>query len=326
MQVFRNLSSADDKRGIALTIGNFDGVHRGHQAMLRRLLARAAERDVPAAVMTFEPHPREFFAPAAAPARLSSLREKLELFAQAGVDRCYVCRFDQRLAALSAESFVHDVLRHKLHARWILIGDDFRFGAQRRGDFAMLHEMSRGTDLEVEAMRSVMLAGARVSSTAVRVALQNGDLTQARALLGRDYAISGRVVHGEKTGRKLGFPTANIGLKHNKPPLSGIFAVELLGLETPHLGVASLGTRPTIRPAGLPTLEVHLFDFDRDIYGAHVSVAFLHKLRDEKRYPDLDTLRAQIERDAAAARAWIAAHPRRAAICLPDSDNDFRID
>lgn len=318
MQVFRNLDGASDARGIALTIGNFDGVHRGHQAMLHRLLARAAERNLPAAVMTFEPHPREFFAPAAAPARLSSLREKLELFAAAGIERCYVCRFDRRFAALSAESFVDDVLRHKLHAKWVLIGDDFRFGAQRRGDLGLLHEMSRGTDLEVEAMPSVMLAGSRVSSTAVRVALQEGDLSHARALLGRDYAISGRVVHGEKTGRKLGFPTANIALKHNKPPLAGIFAVELFGLEAPYFGVASLGTRPTIRPEGLPTLEVHLFDFDRDIYGAHVSVAFLHKLRDEQRYPDLETLSAQIQRDVADARAWIAAQPRRATICLPE--------
>lgn len=318
MQILRDLSSASDERGIALTIGNFDGLHRGHQAMLRRLLARAAELDLPAAVMTFEPHPREFFAPAAAPARLSSLREKVGLFSEAGIDRCYVCRFDRHLATLNAEAFVNDVLRDKLHVKWVLIGDDFRFGAQRRGDFALLHELSRGTDLEVEAMSSVMRAGARVSSTAVRMALQESDFTRARDLLGRDYAISGRVVHGEKTGRKLGFPTANIALKHHKPPLAGIFAVELFGLQTPYFGVASLGTRPTIRPGGRPTLEVHLFDFDRDIYGAHVSVAFLHKLRDEQRYPDLEILRAQIKRDVADARAWIAAQQRRANICLPN--------
>ena len=318
MRVFRTFTAPADTQGIALTIGNFDGVHRGHQAMLRRLLQRAAELSLPSAVMTFEPHPREFFAPDAAPARLSSLREKLELFAQAGIDRCYVCRFDRRLAAMPAETFISDVLRNKLHVKWVLIGDDFRFGAQRRGDFSLLQEASRGTDLDVEAMSSVELGGVRVSSTAVRTALHQGDLAQARALLGRDYAISGRVVHGEKTGRKLGFPTANIALKHNRPPLAGIFAVELFGLDAPRFGVASLGTRPTIRPDGLPTLEVHLFDFEGDIYGAHVSVAFLHKLRDEARYPDLETLTAQIRRDVVAARDWLAAQPRRANICLPN--------
>ena len=325
MQVLRNLSRAADPRGIALTIGNFDGVHLGHQAMLRRLLARASELGLPACVMTFEPHPREFFAPDAAPPRLSTLREKLELFAKIGIDRCYVCRFDRDFAALPAEDFVNHVLREKLHVKWVLIGDDFRFGAQRRGDFAMLQRLCDGSDLEVEAMSSVEHAGLRVSSTAVRTALQQGDLAQARALLGRDYAISGRVVHGEKTGRKLGFPTANIALKHNKPPLAGIFAVELFGLETPYFGAASLGTRPTIRPDGSPTLEVHLFDFDRDIYGAHVSVAFLRKLRDEQHYPDLETLTAQIERDVADARNWIAAQRRRANICLPDPINANRM-
>lgn len=304
MRVLRTLRSLAGP--IALTIGNFDGVHRGHQAMLLRLRERAAELDLPPCVMTFEPHPREFFSPADAPARLTSLREKLELFAALGVARTYVCRFNQRLATLPAEDFVKQNLRAALSARWVLIGDDFRFGAKRQGDLALLQRFA-ANDFEVEAMTSVELEGMRVSSTAVRSALAEGRLDRACHLLGRDYAITGRVVHGEKTGRKLGFPTANVQFKHNKPPLGGIFAVKLYGLERPYQGVASLGTRPTIRPDGLATLEVHLFDFDRDIYGEHVSVAFLHKLRDEERYPDLATLTAQIGRDVAAARAWFEA-------------------
>lgn len=305
MRVLRTLRSLSGP--IALTIGNFDGVHRGHQAMLRRLRERAAELNLPPCVMTFEPHPREFFSPANAPARLTSLREKLELFAGFGVARTYVCRFDRRLATLPAEDFVEHNLRAILDVRWVLIGDDFRFGAKRHGDLGLLRRYA-ATDFEVESMPSVELDGMRVSSTAVRVALAEGRLDTAAHLLGRNYAIGGRVVHGEKTGRKLGYPTANVQLKHNKPPLAGIFAVKLSGLERSYYGVASLGTRPTIRPDGLPTLEVHLFDFDRDIYGKHVTVTFLHKLRDEQHYPNLASLTAQIGRDVAAARTWLEAH------------------
>lgn len=314
MQIVRTLGSAPGDGPVALTIGNFDGVHRGHQAMLMRLRERAGALALPACVMTFEPHPREFFSPADAPARLTSLREKLELFAALGVTRTYVCRFDRRLATLSAEDFIEQTLHAKLGVRWVLIGDDFRFGAKRQGDIALLQRYA-SEHFEVESMASVELDGIRVSSTAVRNALAEGRLEQAAQLLGRDYAISGRVVHGEKTGRKLGYPTANIQLKHNKPPLAGIFAVKLFGLETSCYGVASLGTRPTIRPDGLATLEVHLFDFDRDIYGEHVSVAFLHKLRDEERYPDLASLTAQITRDVAAARAWLESHGHAVRIC-----------
>ena len=282
--------------------------------MLARLIERATELEVPACVMTFEPHPREFFAPADAPARLTSLREKLELFAAIGIAQTYVCRFDRRLATLPAEQFIEANLRDALRVRWVLIGDDFRFGAKRQGDFSLM-ERYANKDFEVESMQSVELDGLRVSSTAVRSALQSGRLGSAARLLGRDYAISGRVVHGEKTGRKLGYPTANIQLKHNKPPLAGIFAVKLFGLERPFYGVASLGTRPTIRPEGAATLEVHLFDFDRDIYGKHVSAAFLHKLRDEERYPDLSTLTAQIARDVDAARAWLNGNHHDVQIC-----------
>lgn len=318
MQVFRTLNAAQGAGPVALTIGNFDGVHRGHQAMLARLTERAGALGLPACVMTFEPHPREFFTPAEAPARLTSLREKLGLFAAMGVARTYVCRFDRRLSTLPAQTFIAENLQRLLRARWVLIGDDFRFGAKRRGDFAMLQRCAVDGTFEVESMQSVEVDGARVSSTAVRATLQEGRLVAASHLLGRDYAISGRVVHGEKTGRQLGFPTANIQLKHNKPPLAGIFAVKLLGLEKPFDGVASLGTRPTIRPEGRATLEVHLFDFDRVIYGEHVSVAFLHKLRDEERYPDLATLTAQIERDVDNARAWLSQNEYDVRICPND--------
>lgn len=308
MQVLRTLDSARHNHGpIALTIGNFDGVHLGHQAMIKRLLERAGELGIPACVMTFEPHPREFFAPVEAPARLTSLREKLELLAAMGVARVYVRRFERTLATMPAQIFIEENLQRALRVRWVLIGDDFRFGAQRQGNYDLLRDYATPA-FEVESMPSVELDAARVSSTAVRTALKQGDFRAAGRLLGRNYAISGRVIHGEKTGRKIGFPTANIQLKHNKPPVAGIFAVKLSGLEKPMYGVASLGTRPTIRPGGRATLEVYLFDFDRDIYGAHVSVAFLHKLRDEERYPDLAALSAQIARDVENARTWLAEH------------------
>lgn len=295
----------------ALTIGNFDGVHRGHQAMLRCLQAAAAERGLPTTVMTFEPHPREVFTPALAPARLTSLREKIELFRQHGVERLALVRFSQRFARLSPQEFIQEILLTGIQARWILIGDDFKFGAKRAGDLAVLREAGIQHGFEVANLGSVLVDGERVSSTAVRAALAQGDLDQARQFLGRPYSISGRVVHGDKLGQELGFPTANIQMKHNKPPLSGIFAVELshfAQLDSPggHRlpGVASLGVRPTVKVNGLATLEVHLFDFHAQIYGAHVRVDFLHKLRDEEKFPDLPTLIAQIERDVVEAKKY----------------------
>lgn len=294
--------------GVALTIGNFDGVHRGHQAMLARLKTVARERGLPAAVMTFEPHPREFFTPDAAPARLTSLREKIELFAEQGVDLVFLCRFGRAFAAQSAEAFISEVLVARVHAKWVLVGDDFRFGARRAGDFALLAREGRRFGFEAESLPSVTVDGTRVSSTAVREALAAGDMEWAAKLLGRPYSISGRVVHGDKLGESLGFPTANIQMKHNRPPLSGIFAVELCGLDGQCLpGVASLGVRPTVKQNGAPTLEVHIFDFHERIYGAHVRVNFLHKLRDEEKYPTLEALAAQIARDVAQAKAFFEA-------------------
>ena len=288
-----------------LTIGNFDGVHRGHQAMLARLKAVALERGLPAAVMTFEPHPREVFTPELAPARLTSLREKIELFKQHGIDRLVLVRFSKRFAQLSPSEFIQKILIDGIQARWILIGDDFKFGAKRAGDLAVLRQAGTQFGFEVESLGSVLVDHERVSSTAVRAALAQGDMAQATRFLGRPYSISGRVVHGDKLGHELGFPTANIQMKHNKPPLCGIFAVELNGLDGCRLpGVASLGVRPTVKTNGAATLEVHVFDFHERIYGAHVRVDFLHKLRDEEKYPDLPTLIAQIERDVVDAKNY----------------------
>lgn len=304
MRVYRNVPARAD-RPLALTIGNFDGVHLGHRAMLERLEREAAARRLTAAVMTFEPHPREFFAPDQAPARLSSLREKLELLAAAGVERTYVCRFDYDLARTTPEAFVERMLVQGLGVRWLLIGDDFRFGARRGGDFALLRALAPRFDYEVESMASITVAGMRVSSTAVREALAAGELARAARLLGRGYAISGRVVAGQRLGRTLGFPTANVLMRHNRPPLFGIYAVHVHGIEpVPLRGAASLGVRPTVDARGVPTLEVHLLDFARDIYGCHVRVEFLRKLRDEEKYPDLESLRIQIAADVENARRF----------------------
>jgi len=288
---------------VALTIGNFDGVHRGHQAMLARLIRAARERRLAASVLTFEPHPRELFTPDSAPTRLTSLREKLELLAEEGVDHVHVQRFSRAFAALAPEEFVERVLGRALQARWLLVGADFRFGARRAGDLAFLKAAAARHGFELETMPTVTNGGTRVSSSAVREALALGRLDRARELLGRPYSISGRVVRGDRLGRKLGFATANVQLKHNRPPLSGIFAVRVHGAAgRPLDGVASLGVRPTVKENGRPTLEAHLFEFDADLYGRHLRVEFLAKIRDEARYPDLDSLKAQIARDCDAAR------------------------
>jgi riboflavin kinase / FMN adenylyltransferase len=291
---------------VALTIGNFDGVHRGHQAMLSRLTEAAEDLRLPAAVLTFDPHPREFFAPASAPARLSTLRSKLELFRAYGVATTFVARFGARLASLTAAQFVTDVLERQLETRWLLVGEDFRFGRGRMGDLAFLRSATRR--FSVEAMGTVAVDGERASSTAVRAALSAGDLARAAALLGRNYAITGHVAHGDKLGRNLGFPTANIPLRR-VPALTGIFAVRVHGLRgEPRAGVASVGVRPTIRADGKPIAEAFLFDFNETIYGKRITVEFLHKLRDEARYPDLDTLTRQMSRDVMHAREYFAAH------------------
>jgi len=291
---------------VALTVGNFDGLHRGHQAMLQRLLDGARARRLQSCVLTFEPHPREFFAAQAAPTRLTSLREKLELLAAHGVERTHVQRFDRAFASLTPEAFVEQVLAKRLCARWLLIGEDFRFGAKRAGDVRLLADLGRRHGCEVEILPAVTRSGVRVSSSAVRAALAAGNLDAAEELLGRPYSISGRVIHGRKLGRELGFATANVQLKHNRPPLSGIFAVRVHGVGTSSRpAVASLGVRPTITASGRAVLEVHLFDFSADLYGAHMRVEFLHKIRDEEKYSDIEALKAQIERDCEAARTFL---------------------
>jgi riboflavin kinase / FMN adenylyltransferase len=287
----------------ALTIGNFDGVHLGHQAMLRRLKAAAKTQGLRAAVLTFEPHPRELFNPTQAPTRLTSLREKLELLAQEGIEHTHVQRFDRAFAAMSPADFVRHLIEF-FRARWVLVGEDFRYGARRAGDLPQLQAAGAAQGFVVEAMPTVATAGVRVSSSAIRAALAAGDLKKAEELLGRTYSISGRVVRGLQLGRKLGFPTANVQMKHNRPPLMGIYAVRVHGVRRKALdGVASIGLRPTVDTSGKTTLEAHIFDFDEDIYGAHVRVEFLAKIRDEEKYADLEALKAQIARDCAAARS-----------------------
>ena len=289
----------------AVTIGNFDGLHRGHQAMLGKLRQEAKARGLPSCVLTFEPHPREFFTPDQAPTRLTSLGEKAALIAAAGIDRLHILRFKRELAGLSAEEFVTRALVETLGARYVLVGDDFRFGRQRGGDFPLLHRLGSNLGFVAEALPTVRVADNRASSTAVRLALAAGDLTQASSLLGRPYSISGRVVHGDKLGRSMGFPTANIQLRHNRPPLLGIFAVEVWGIAAlPLQGAASLGVRPTVQEHGRATLEVFLLDYQGNLYGRKLRVDFLKKLRDEEKYPDLDSLIAQIQRDVNNAKHY----------------------
>lgn len=293
MQVFRHLPSKNCEP-LALAIGNFDGMHLGHQALLTRLIEAAQAKNLTPAVMTFEPHPREFFTPLNAPSRLCNLREKLEYFIAAGVQKTFVCAFNQRFAAISAEAFIHEILRKKMQVNTILVGEDFKFGAKRAGTVADF----KANHFDLISLPQVDLNGERVSSTRVRNALATGNLALAGLLLGRAYSISGKVVHGAKRGRELGFPTANIHIKHERPALTGVYAVKLDGLNA----VANLGVRPTI--AGIPKLllEVHILDFNDDLYGRHVHVAFLHKIRDEMKFDGLDALKAQIAADITVAR------------------------
>ncbi|MDP2761953.1 MAG: bifunctional riboflavin kinase/FAD synthetase [Sideroxyarcus sp.] len=303
MQILRSLNS-NTTRPCAVTIGNFDGVHRGHQSLLLELQQAAQARGLQTAVVTFEPHPREFFTPQQAPVRLTSLREKLELFRELGVDRVYICRFDAAFARKTAEDFIH-ALHDRLHAKFVLIGDDFRFGSGRSGDFALMQQIGVQRGFEVAAVHGVLHAGMRISSTAIRAALAEGKLNVARDYLGRIYSISGRVVHGDGMGRKLGYPTANVQMKHNLPPLKGIYVVEVHSDGVGVLqGVASLGVRPTVHHDARHVLEVHLFEFAQQIYGKHLRVEFLHKLRDEEKYPNLEALTRQIALDVNNAKQW----------------------
>ncbi len=305
MQLVRGLHNLKPAlRGCVATIGNFDGVHRGHQAILQRLRERAAELQLPSCVVIFEPQPREFFAPDNAPVRLSRLRDKLELLAAAGVDRVLCLAFNRRLRELSAADFVRTVLVDGLGVQHLEVGDDFRFGCDRAGDFPFLEQAGKQFGFSVEDAITIELDGERVSSTRVRNAAQVADFALVEQLLGRPFSISGRVLHGQKLGRQLGTPTANVQLKRRRAPLNGVYlvSVELDGRVQP--GVANIGMRPTVAGDGRAHLEVHLLDFAGDLYGRRLTVVFHQKLRDEQRFASLEALKAAIDADIASARAY----------------------
>jgi riboflavin kinase/FMN adenylyltransferase len=317
MRVFRGLRHPSLARPCALTIGSFDGVHRGHQAMLALLRNEARHRSVSTTVLTFEPHPRDFFAqragkPEAAPRRIATLRDKLAELERCGIEQTVVLPFDERLARLSPQAFIDDVLRAGLGVRYVLVGDDFRFGAQRAGDYALLDAAGSAHGFDVARMRSYEVHGLRVSSSAVRDALAAGDMERVAALLGRPYTISGRVQHGAKLGRELGFRTLNLRFAHPRPAAGGIFVVQVHGLtDAPLPGVASLGQRPTVDDSGRVLLESHVFDWPAALgpdggYGRLLRVELLHWLHGERRYGSVQALREAIAADTAAASAWWA--------------------
>jgi len=328
MQVYRGFHHPGIAPACALTIGNFDGVHRGHQAMLALLVSEAQHRGLPPCVMTFEPNPRDYFAglagkPESAPARIATLRDKLSELERCGVEQTVVLRFDARFAAQSPAAFIDDVLVRGLGVRYVLVGDDFRFGARRAGNYEMLDLAGQAAGFDVARMNSYEVRGLRVSSSAVRTALATGDMAAAEALLGRPYSISGHVIHGRKLGRTLGesglglgdgLRTLNLRFPHPRPAALGIFAVRTHGLtEAPIDGVASLGRRPTVDDSGRVLLEVHCLEWPASLgtdegYGKLVQVELLHKLRDEARYDGLAALTAAIRQDVDDARAWLRAH------------------
>ncbi|HVV68268.1 MAG TPA: bifunctional riboflavin kinase/FAD synthetase [Gammaproteobacteria bacterium] len=288
-----------------LTIGNFDGVHIGHQQLLKQLQQKAREMGLPTLVITFEPQPNEFFKPQDAPPRLMRLHEKIRVLNTLGVDYVLCLRFDPLLARLSAEDFVHTLLIDKLNAAYVLVGDDFHFGYKRGGDIRLLKQMGERLGFLAEQMPTYVFKGERVSSSRVRQALEQGRLDVAQQLLNRHYGISGKVAHGDKRGRMLGFPTANVFLHRKAVSLSGIYAVITHGvLPHPVKGVAYVGNRPTIDGGGRSLLEVHLFDFNQEIYGRHIYVEFLHKLRDDKKFDSVELMQQQILIDAKQAREY----------------------
>ncbi len=328
MQVFRGFHHPGIAPACALTIGNFDGVHRGHQAMLALLRSEAEHRRLPSCAVTFEPHPRDYFAmraghPNAAPARIATLRDKLSELARCGIDQAVVLRFDERFAQQSPQAFIDDVLVAGLGTKVVLVGDDFRFGAKRAGDYALLDAAGPNAGFDVARMNSYEVHGLRVSSSAVREALVAGDMARVGTLLGRPYSISGHVIHGQKLGRSLGastaeandgFRTLNLRFAYQRPAAMGIFAVRTHGLaDQPVDGVASLGRRPTVDDSGRVLLEVYCLDWPEPLgseggYGRLVRVELLHKLRDEARYDGLAALTTAIQRDTDNARAWLSAH------------------
>jgi riboflavin kinase / FMN adenylyltransferase len=309
MELVRGLHNLTGRhKACALTIGNFDGVHLGHQALLSMLVEKARELEIDACVMSFEPLPQEYFVPDTAPARLTRLREKWCALESTDVDQFLCLRFNHWLAELTAEEFIEQILVVNLHVRYLVIGDDFRFGKGRTGDFEMLKAAGEKHGFEVVNSHSHCLNGQRISSTAIRQALSDNDLIGAADMLGRPYVICGRVAHGDKRGRTIGFPTANIKLHRHATPLSGVYAVTLSGIDNqPIAGVANIGKRPTVDGENLQ-LEVHLFNFNKSIYGEQVCVEFKHKLRDEKRFDSFELLKEQIIKDSEQAKELLLSN------------------
>ncbi len=308
MELIRGLQNIrSNHHGCVATIGNFDGVHLGHQAVLGQLAEKAAELCLPTVLITFEPQPMEYFIPDKVPARLTRFREKMLALQRYSVDRVCCLSFNDKLANLTAQDFIEQILVNKLGVKYLVVGDDFRFGLNRSGTFAMLVEAGKKYGFQVVSMHTFEIDAERVSSTRIRKALEKGNMGTAEKLLGRRYRMSGRVAHGEKLGRELGFPTANIHLHRHASPLQGIFVVEIFGLDDePLQGVASVGTRPTVNETKA-LLEVFLLDFNQDIYGRHIQVSFLKKLRDEEKFDSLDELIKQIQQDVEQAQAYFAA-------------------
>jgi riboflavin kinase/FMN adenylyltransferase len=298
------------KSGCVATIGNFDGVHLGHRAVVENLAKQGRRLGLPVVVVLFEPQPREYFCPERSPPRLTRLREKLAQLAQLPVDGVLLLRFDAALADSPPEDFIREVLAEGLRVKYLVVGDDFHFGQGRRGNFALLKAAGAARGFQVADTGSVHLGGERISSTLVREALAAGRMAQASRLLGRPYSVIGRVCRGRQLGRELGFPTANIALLRKKTPVQGVFAVTMTGISAlPLPGVANVGTRPTVDGRPLAQLETHLFDFSGDLYGRRVEVHFHEKLREERRFAGLAELRGQIALDAAQARAYFADFP-----------------
>ena len=302
MELIRGLHNLRDRhRGCVLTIGKFDGVHEGHKAVLKNVLEKARELDLPATVMVFEPQPEEVFTPDKAPARLSTLAEKYRLLKQQGVDRLLCVRFNKAFASQQADTFVQELLVNKLGVQFLVVGDDFRFGKGRQGDFTMLKEAGQKSGFEVVSTQSFRVDDRRISSTAVRQALNDGAFDKAASMLGRPFSITGRVVHGEKNGRTIGFPTANVLLKRFRTPLKGVFAVTVNYRQCVWHGVANVGTRPTLNGEQVQ-LEVHIFNVNADLYGQTIEVTPRLKIRDEKKFDSFEALKQQIQNDAQVAR------------------------
>ncbi|MBS4051809.1 bifunctional riboflavin kinase/FAD synthetase [Methylomonas rivi] len=308
MRLIRGLHHLEPLRdGCVLTIGNFDGLHLGHRRVIERVAAHGQRLRLPTVAMVFEPQPLEYFLGDHAPTRLTRLREKVIQFAKLPIDELLVLPFNRMLADYDAEQFIRDILVDRLNIKHLVIGDDFHFGKARRGNFALLQHRGEEYGFAVEATDSFELDGLRISSTLIRDALGEGDLAQAKILLGRDYSVCGRVAHGDKRGRELGFPTANLQMFRKNTPLVGVFAVTMTGLDGGELyGVANLGNRPTVDGGATAVLETHLFNFSQDIYGRYVEVHFKARLRDEVRFDSLPALQAQIARDVSAAQAFFA--------------------